>query len=121
MSKRILYSQKRSQRFYYMAPEQFNHNESDPFAGDAFSMGILLYNLITLNFPFQIKNSLNCETGRKELLDKLNKKDWIVTNEIYDNEHLLSLLAQLLNPDPLERASVEVALKHSYFNDIKTK
>lgn len=115
ISRRTLYGQKRSKRFYYMAPEQFHQNDSDLFAGDAFSMGIALYNLITLNFPFEIKNSLNNESGREELLNKLNRKEWIVTNDIYDDEHLLSLLAQLLNPDPLERASIEVALKHFYF------
>lgn len=97
----------------YRAPETFIHSINS-FQTDCFSMGVLLYSMVTLMFPFGFGSKLRTITGIKQQYDDINRKNWTLANKIPMNSSLFSLLKQLLNPDPMERITARQALKHSW-------
>lgn len=104
----------------YRAPELLlfhSTNSFNSFQTDCFSMGVLLYTLITLKFPFSFGQELRTIFGIQQQYKNIWEKNWPLTEEIIDNLSLYSLLKQLLNPDPAERITALQALHHPWLID----
>ena len=88
----------------YMAPEIINillSNEGEyDFKVDLWSAGVVLYNMIVGRQPFQSQGEELCK-------NILNKE--VVYGEAFKNETLIDLLKQLLNKNPKERISANMA------------
>lgn len=90
---------------YYMAPELINGEYSEKC--DVWSAGIILYTLITNNFPFGgntdediMRNIKNCRLNTRVLL--ANKA----------SPELIHLIKKLLHPNPKKRISASDATSH---------
>lgn len=101
----------------YRAPESFN-NKFNAFRGDYYACGVILYILITLQYPFApgLDGLPDTDQPDSSILKKIMEKNWRKVEIIQRDERLYSLLRQLLNPDPQERISVEQALEHPWFD-----
>jgi len=93
---------------YYMSPEIIEGNFS--FKSDIWSVGVILYVMLTGYFPFNGKNN-------KEIFDQIK-------TQTYNYRHLNSskcsdlakdLVAKMLNKNELKRLSVDEALIHPWF------
>ncbi|OTF71019.1 serine/threonine-protein kinase-like protein, partial [Euroglyphus maynei] len=106
----------------YKAPETLHRAAPfNPFIADCFSLGVLIYTLVTMEFPFGSGSDLRTTAGLQRLHDNIQKKQWHSNHLIKANRKLYSLLKQLLNPDIDERITAEQALVHSWFDGFKGK
>ena len=88
----------------YSAPEVRSGQFYDPFAADIWSLGILLFVLLTGNWPFHDQNP-----------DYFVANTFAIINDKF-GPLLEDLLKQLLQKDPLYRPSVSKILKHPWFS-----
>ena len=91
----------------YAAPEMIERKEYDGLKVDIWSIGVVLYVMLTGSLPFEGSRS-----------EKLYKK---ITEGIYSVPNFLSAEAKdmikgLLNTDPNKRFSIENIKKHSWYN-----
>lgn len=102
-------------RFDSCAPEIF-HGLFDPFKVDCFSMGILLFFLVTNQYPFNVipYNVVITEAMIDSMYDEIFERRWMLKLNNIDT-NIISLCSQLLNPDVLERISIKQAIKHRWF------
>lgn len=103
----------------YRAPETLmNSQPFDPFIADCFSLGVMLYALVTLEFPFFVRNhSRMSYEGILQLYNDMKRKNWASQGEVSKDRRLFSLLKQLLNPDIDERITADQILHHPWFKE----
>ena len=91
----------------------------DPFISDVFSLGVLLYVMVVLKFPF--KNSKNKRpTTDREIRNhhkKMMDKKWKKLKRITEDENLLDLLEKLLEPEPRDRLDTFKIKEHKWSKD----
>ncbi|KAH7645632.1 testis-specific serine/threonine-protein kinase 3 [Dermatophagoides farinae] len=106
----------------YKAPETLHRAiPFNPFIADCFSLGVLIYTLVTMEFPFGSGSELRTTAGLRHLYDNIQKKQWQPNHLIKANRKLYSFLKQLLNPDIDERITAEQALIHPWFDGMIAK
>ena len=91
----------------FLAPEillEKGQNE----AADIWSIGVLLFELVTGTFPFQ-------GTDIDNLLDNILKLKIIWPNDI--NSHAKNLIMKILKLDPKQRLPLEDMVKHPFFTN----
>jgi serine/threonine protein kinase len=81
----------------YAPPELWKRKDHDPFAGDAWSLGVLLHRLVTYEYPWP--------TGDRDTV-KMAIMSAIYNTGRSDNTGLLKLARQLIREDPLDRITV---------------
>lgn len=97
---------------FYMSPEIIEGDIS--YKSDVWSIGIILYVMLTGKFPFNGKEN---EEVFHEIKNKpLNLKYLI---ECGCSDDVRSLLSKLLNKDQEKRITIEEALKHKWFKILK--
>lgn len=100
----------------YRAPETYQQIY-DPFSADCFSMGVVLYQMLTNEFPFGVRPYMHTPVTIAKRLKKISKKRWTVTSNIARTPELYNLLRQLLNPDPLERITAKQILVQNWIKE----
>ncbi|KAK8846200.1 hypothetical protein M9Y10_020206 [Tritrichomonas musculus] len=92
---------------YYAAPELFRRGEFDPLKSDIYAVGITLYSLFELTFPFK--------DGDQHYITKQ-----IVNNNlsfrIGMNKKLKELVIKCTDKDPKNRPTIEEIINDDYFN-----
>lgn len=94
---------------HYMAPEITNKSPYNQSA-DVWSLGVILYELLTFNKPFQGKDTAEIFSNIQTANPYYNRKGI--------NSEMEIILSQLLNKDPKKRPSVEDILRMPFFIDI---
>lgn len=91
----------------YLAPEIIADQGYEPFYVDLWSMGVLLYAMLSATVPFKAKN-----------LPDLHKLVLRGKYEIpqYFSSEATDLIGKMLNPVPQLRISLDDMKKHSWFN-----
>ena len=91
----------------YLAPEIIADQGYEPFYVDLWSMGVLLYAMLSATVPFKAKN-----------LSDLHKLILKGKFEIpsYFSANVADLIAKMLNPVPHFRISLDEMKKHPWFN-----
>ncbi|KAH9413266.1 hypothetical protein DERP_012977 [Dermatophagoides pteronyssinus] len=103
----------------YKAPETLHRAAPfNPFIADCFSLGVLIFTLVTMEFPFGSGSDLRTTAGLQRLYEDIQNKQWQPNHLIKADRKLYSLLKQLLNPDIDERITVEQALMHPWFDSV---
>ncbi|XP_054157373.1 testis-specific serine/threonine-protein kinase 3-like [Oppia nitens] len=103
----------------YASPESLSRLQPfDPMVSDCFSLGVVLYTMLTLNFPFGSGDCVRSKEGRSELLANIKAQQWSLPDNYKDNNNICSLLKQLLNPDPSGRIRSCQILSHPWFSTI---
>lgn len=107
----------------YSAPETLRMSTAfDPFIADCFSLGVLLFTLVTFEFPFGYGPRSDSPSGLMALHRYIQQKRFKnIRPEIRADRKLMSLLRQLLNPDTLERISAKQALAHQWLEEVANK
>lgn len=100
--------------YEYRAPEAYFTN-FNPFISECWSLGVLLYILVSVKYPFGHGAELRTSTGMEKHYYNMLTKNWQVNDQIKNDTLLYSLLCQLLNPEPLERISIQQIIVHSWF------
>ena len=96
--------------YHAMAPELFRDDANDGFGVDIWSVGILLWEMLTGSPPWSLHGTFDffSEKNNSEELPKTPSNDPVV----------VSLLKDLLVFDPLNRPTAEHILNSSYWSDI---
>lgn len=107
--------------FEYKAPECLGRSALfDPFVADIFSLGVLLYTLVTHEFPFGGNDDIRSESVTNAIKAKMSEKKWVVNEDISHDTLLHSLLRQMLNPETLERITAHQVLVHPWLTKTTT-
>jgi serine kinase len=100
----------------YQSPEVLSREEPyDPIISDCFSLGILLYTMITFQFPFGFGPEIRTQKGLVKLRRDIEDENWELPQDFSNDENLFSLLKQLLNPDVYSRIKICQILPHPWF------
>ena len=96
---------------YYAAPELFRKGSFDPFKTDIYAIGITLYSLFELQFPF--KDGDQHYIVRQIVSNQLSFRSGM-------NKKLKNLILKCTNKDPLCRPTIDDIINDEYF-DIEGK
>ena len=102
----------------YNSPERYKGRYCG-FKADIYSLGIVLFRLLTGEYPFPIANN---SSSRFKLLNQNTEKFWdrMLTHlcklygDIDINEEAIDLINWMLSEDPQDRPSIDEVLKHSF-------
>lgn len=99
---------------YYVAPEVISRKYDKRC--DLWSLGATAFCLITGHPPFMGKS-------KKEVLGLIEKADpnYVKSEWSGYSKHAINLIKALLEKNPKKRISAEVALNHSFFDDLNKK
>lgn len=102
----------------YKAPEAIRCTKPyNPMMADCFSLGILLFVMVTHEFPFGSGNEIRTREGLLLHYEDITQKKWRPTGVIQTDLKLYCLLCQLLNPEVKERITARQALVQSWLVD----
>lgn len=92
----------------YMAPEIIKRNRYDPHKADIWSLGVVLYKLVSDKYPFRGKDN-------KELYERILNANF----RIYDfmSESLRQIFYKIFDPNPSNRATVLDILNSPWFDE----
>jgi len=97
----------------YHAPELFSGENYDGFLSDAFSIGVMLYAIMTLDYPWLSTQAGHCPRwgyvqtfGLRSYLEKRQVNDGAATAVEVLSEPLMCLLEGLLALDPAKRLTL---------------
>jgi len=92
-----------------MAPELFLHIPYDPYKGDVFSLGVLLFALVVGDFPFTWQDTCQCiAQGKQPEVDWNDKKLGKLSSSVKE------LLSKMLKPCPSERMTLQECAHHPW-------
>lgn len=94
----------------YLAPEVFRGKGHTGYKSDVWSAGITLYSMLNGTIPFKC---LEIQELQKMILK--GKYSYVNTNL---SELCKDLISQFLQVDPVQRISIDEALKHPWINSI---
>ena len=102
----------------YNAPERYKGRYCG-FKADIFSLGVVLFRLLTGEYPFPIANN---SSSRFKIFIQNSEKFWDrmfvhlckVYGDIELNEEAIDLINWMLSEDPQDRPSIDEVLKHSF-------
>lgn len=94
----------------YMSPEIVNHQSHNYMKADIWALGVILYALISGNFPFVGQND-------KDLFNKIRR--WIFTIPDGLTLEAKSMILSMLQSDPAFRKGTGTLLKDYWFWDTK--
>ena len=90
-----------------MSPEIINKHNYIPEYSDIWSLGVLLFIMLTGTFPFKANTE-------EVLCKKVNKGEFIIPNYLSENCH--DLIKKMLVFEPNKRISTETILCHEWFS-----
>ncbi|XP_073098080.1 ribosomal protein S6 kinase alpha-5 isoform X1 [Manis javanica] len=103
---------------HYAAPELLNHNGYDESC-DLWSLGVILYTMLSGQVPFQSHNrSLTC-TSAVEIMKKIKKGDFSFEGEAWKNvsQEAKDLIQGLLTVDPNKRLKMSDLRYNEWLQD----
>lgn len=92
---------------YYASPELYETGKFDPFKADIYAIGMTLYSIYELNFPFKdgSQDEIITQTLKGQLL--LNPK---MDKQLYD------LVLHCLDKNPKKRPTINEVINHEFFD-----
>ena len=91
----------------YMAPEVLENKEYNGKLADLWSLGVILYELITGQHPWNTSNAM-------VMITQIRKCQYTIPAGVPDS--CADLIQKLLKPRPCERLQCEAILKHSWLS-----
>ena len=101
---------------YYMAPEIYeNDRKFDPFASDVWSLGVILFMMITGSVPFELPSPT--DKGYQYIIINSNLRKVLYSwgrSDLYENYELMDILERMLDCDPRQRIELEDVIHHPW-------
>lgn len=97
-----------------MAPEVLERTTYYSFEIELWSLGVIIYKLLTGKFPFKAQT-----TNLSEILIK--KGDYSFPENKPINEYAKDLIKHLIVIDPAKRLKLDQILKHNFFKNLTGK
>ncbi|XP_036044835.1 spermatogenesis-associated protein 31D1-like [Onychomys torridus] len=94
----------------YCAPELFNGQEYDPKMPDIWSMGVVLYIMVTGYLPFKA-------TTYKDMNVEMQDPHYYIPSKL--PEHIVNLIVKLFTIDSEQRPKIHDIMKHLWLKDSK--
>ena len=95
----------------YMAPEVIEKNKDYSFEIELWSLGVLIFKLVTRKYPFKADN--------KNLTELLIKKgEYSFPDDKSINKYAKDLIQKLIVIEPEKRLKLDLILKHSFFKNL---
>lgn len=94
---------------YYAAPELFTKGKFDTKKADIWAVGIMIYSLFELQFPFK--------DGKQSFIIKQIMSGNLLINKSLD-PRIRKIVEQCTNVDPNKRPTIDEILQSDYFNEI---
>lgn len=82
----------------YVAPEIIRHIEYDGHAADIWSLGVVLYAMLTRNLPFDDDNVAR-------LAQKIDQASFKIPSDL--SEEAIDLICRMLQPNPIKRLTIK--------------
>jgi len=95
---------------HYSPPEVLKYQPYDGKKADAWSLGIILYSMINMCYPFDDENNDFSLISKKIINENVALSDHLSSS-------LKALLSSLLSKDPAKRLSVSEIAEHPWFSD----
>lgn len=92
---------------FYAAPELFYKGKFDPFKTDIYAIGITLYSIFELKFPF-------IEGDEKEIRKQIVNSDLIF--KFKTSKKLKNLIEKCTDKEPINRPTIDEIINYDYFN-----
>ena len=92
---------------YYAAPELFRKGQFDPFKSDIYAIGITLYSLFELQFPFK-------DGDQRYIIKQIVSGQLSFRSGI--NKQLKNLVLKCTDKDPINRPTIEEIINDEFFD-----
>lgn len=92
---------------YYAAPELFKKGKFDPFKTDIYAIGITLYSLFELTFPFK-------DGDQNYIIEQIVNGKLFLPSSM--DQQLMDLVIRCVDKNPQNRPTIEEILDHEFFN-----
>mmetsp|Transcript_43041 Transcript_43041/g.77244 ORF Transcript_43041/g.77244 Transcript_43041/m.77244 type:complete len:351 (+) Transcript_43041:64-1116(+) len=107
-------------KMHHMPPEfMWRHRSFDAQKVDVFQFGIAIFTLIVGTYPYQQGQQISLFPHAERNMDRCSRLQEVFRNSHY-NELLpaecMTLIQQLMAPDPVSRPSADRALEHPWFS-----
>lgn len=89
----------------YASPECLSGSSYDARASDMWSVGVILYAMVTGNLPWTKRN-------RKQMFEQIQRGEYTIPTGITDE--CAAMIMELMARDPTKRLTVEEALEHPF-------
>ena len=89
----------------YVAPEIIRHTEYDGHAADVWSLGVVLYAMLTRTLPFDDDNVTR-------LAEKIETANYKMATEV--SPEAVDLICRMLQPNPIKRFTLKDIINHSW-------
>ncbi|MGH0157208.1 UNVERIFIED_CONTAM: hypothetical protein FKN15_078276, partial [Acipenser sinensis] len=103
---------------HYAAPELFNHDGYDESC-DLWSLGVILYTMLSGQVPFQCKEKMLTHTSAEEIMKKIKEGDFSFEGEAWKNvsQQAKDLIQELLTVDPNKRIKMSSLRYNEWLQD----
>jgi len=98
---------------HYAAPELLSRNPFDGKKADVWSLGVVLFAMISGQFPFD-----DYDGNSARIFQKIRSDEVEFPMHFSNLQH--SLLAMMLEKDPLNRCSIDDVVDHPYFASLRS-
>lgn len=92
---------------YYAAPELFRKGNFDPFKTDIYAIGITLYSIFELTFPFK-------DGDQNYIIKQIVSGDLYIPSSM--DKNLLHIILKCLDLNPKNRPTIEEILDNEFFD-----
>lgn len=89
----------------YVAPEIIKHTEYDGHAADVWSLGVVLYAMLTRTLPFDDDNVTR-------LAEKIETANYKTPTDV--SSEAVDLICRMLQPNPLKRLTLKDIICHPW-------
>ncbi len=101
----------------YRAPELYEFKKMNDEKADVFSLGVVLFNLITNKFGFHIAKGT--DDFYKLIMKKAYKSYWKIMKPLNISEDFKDLYQRMVAYEPSERPTFDEILSHPFLKDMK--
>lgn len=94
----------------YLAPEVLNNKSGHSFEVDIWSLGVVIYALVTGKPPFET-------TEVKMTYDKIKRANYAFPDHFELSENVKNVITKIFNLEPTKRPSLDQILEHPFINN----
>lgn len=99
----------------YMSPEEMLKKDIEFFKADVWSLGVILFKLLTGIFPFRGNQSANAAKTQMELSKKIIKAEYTYPSNVALSSAVKKLLRRIFNPSYDKRPATRELLNDEWF------